>query len=289
MPSNDRPDERWDRRLARGLPGIFKRFLEAFWRFARRPLILAIVFAVFVANADKIFRVGGVERWVLVAGVAALACSIFLVLWRSRTRRRLLNLERQMRLAEELGRVSSEQALLLGAQRDADSQDLAIAARDRTYANLQRDVGNGLTKVLESPDSIDVVRYVERNCLRAINETLAGELGGESTIVRIETGIAIRTDDGLRVTHASGPITQELKDEGGCLSGETPIEDLLARKAAAHFRREGWYVAPLADTVPQQYLFMLSTELLGPAEHYALKQLAWLCKLATVALVRVVP
>jgi hypothetical protein len=286
------PDDRPDRRRERRDRVRLRRLGKSLSTLARHPLVLAVVFAIAVANADKIVKVGGFERWALVAVIGVLIAASLLVLWRSRTRQRLLDFERQigalteqLAVAEQLNHVNKEQADLAEAERDADRSELAIAARARTYADLQSDVAEGLAEALKSKDSINVVKFVERNCLRPINETFAGELGDGARDVKIETGIAIRTREGLRVTHGSGSVTLELKEEGGCRTGAKPIEQLLTLKAAAYFRGGGWQAVPLAETEPLQYLFILSTEQLGPAERHALEQHAKLIKLAAASLV----
>jgi hypothetical protein len=291
--SNDPREDPNPKRLDRAARSVLGWIASAISNFVQHPLVLIVVFGVAAGGSDEVIQVSGVARWVVIITVTGLVFASLLVLWQSRTRRRSVDLEtavdalqKQIDAAKDLEQINREQAKLHEEQRKADRRALALAARAKIYADVLQDVTHGLDYVVEHRDSLDgdAVQFVERNSLRPTNETFAAELSTDEVRPKIETAIAVRTASGFRVTHASGPFTKLLKEDGGCHTGGRSIEDVLARKAAANFRPGGWHVVPLIDTHPQQYLFILSSVPLEEPEHYALEQQAALIKLTSHAL-----
>ena len=255
-------------------------------RTIQRILGLVLVLGVVVAGGGNTpANVSPVVRWALVSAIAVAGIVGGLLVWRSRTRTKLVELERQSEALAAQVRASDELRAVQAEELDAQAGDLAAAERERIYAELLEDVTNGLHDVLRNGGASgdEQVRFVEDNSLKVVSDTFAAELTDRKGRPRIEMGIAVKTSSGFRVTHASGPYTDGLKDPQGCFA-VSGIEEVLARKAAAAFVRDGWYVVPLTDTHPLQYLFMLSTVPPQDPERTALKQHAALIKVTVAAL-----
>jgi hypothetical protein len=234
--------------------------------------------------------------------VFVVTCSL-LVLWRSRTRKRLAQrgeqvsalisqvdaLANQIKTGEGLRKIQAQELMNLQLRCDAAEEAMQEAEDSlrivRRYETLQRDVANGLYYALWNGGTVggDIVHFIEDNSLKPINDTFIAELVADGEKVRVETGIARQTSYGFQVTHASGQFTKELRRDGGCNSART-IEAAVALKAAAFFVKDGWYVVPLTDTDPLEYLFVLSNVVLGESERASIDQQAPLIKITMAAL-----
>ncbi len=272
----ERAAQRVLRWIGRMLSGTLQRVLG----------VILVLGVVVFGGANAPAHVNPVLRWTLVAVIAVAGLASLALVWRSRTRAKLIELQRrndalttQVKTGDELRAVQAEEMATHAAER-------AAASRARVYGKLLDDVTNGLYDQLRNGGASgdELVRFIEGNSLKLINDTFAAELATDDLRPRIETGIARRTSYGFEVTHASGPFTADLKRDHGCYAGTRPIEEVLALKAAAQFTRDGWFVLPLTDTDPLQYFFMLSTVPPEDPEKEALKHHAALIKVTVAAL-----
>jgi hypothetical protein len=178
------------------------------------------------------------------------------------------------------------------AKEEAEEEALRAAADARKralYADVFDDVAAGLAYAMspEGPPS-SIMAFIEDNSLKPIAETLReGLLPDAPSTARIEVGIAQRSGPNYVVTHASGPQTGAMKAHGPCYSADKPFNQVLSRKAAAHFVRDGHHQVPLIGMENEQYLFVLSTVHLGAGEREWLARHAGLIKLTVAALTRI--
>jgi hypothetical protein len=255
-----------------------------------RTLLFGIALAVLIGGRTGAVAVGDTVSWIALSTMVLSAFAGIFLLWRSRTRAQSSIVARERDALQEKLDTVGEMRRIESAERAAE-RDAATRSEEKkaVYRQLERDGLNGLDYALRNADSLPggIERFVEGNSLEPINEAFAAELGSAGDHVRVETGIAVRVEHGFRVTHASGKYTHQLKSEGSCHTGPRKIEDVLSRKASAHFIRDGWHVIPLEDTEPLHYLFILSSVPIGRDERESLEYHAALVRVTTAIFQRV--
>lgn len=274
-------------RLERFAQGLIRWIGRMISRTVQRILGLILILGVVVlGGANTPANVSPAVRWTLVAVMIVATVAAALLVWRSRTRKKLVDFQREIDALEAQVRKGEELHAVQAEELSSQSGEIAAAERAKIYGKMLDDVTNGIySQLCDGVASGDeLVRFIEDNSLKLINDTFSAELATDGDRPRIETGIALRTATGFQVTHASGPFTKDLKHENGCYAPQRSIQEVLSLKAAASFVRDGWFVLPLTDTQPLQYFFMLSTVLPEEPETDALKRHAALIKMTVAAL-----
>jgi hypothetical protein len=263
----------------------------------RQPVIALLLFGTVTTGSGGVAtQVNGALRIVLLVICAMAALISGIVVWRSRARLRITELELENRALktrllknQELRELQDKELVEKDERIKAQQESLAMHNRRAAYWRVEQDVAIGLRAALQHEEVAHsgMVRFIENNSLRPLNEKIAAELQSDHQKPAVEVAIAQQTPFGFRVTHASGMYTARMKDEGECFTGEQDIRRVVARKAAAHFHRDGWHVCRLAGAEPTQYLFLLANVPLQQPERDALIQHANNITLTMTALAKI--
>ncbi len=271
-------------------PGKLERFARATLKTlldlgkgaVRQPLtaVLAITLGGGAATATQI---DGPARWITLGALGVAGLASLLILWHAAAAKRAAELEADVAaLANELEeRRAAEQRLIELGREQAEALDRheERERRDAIYAEHLKGVIRGFAGALNEGWAVgnEFVHLVESTSLSATAELFAGQLG-RGAKVRVELGLAEPSEHGYRVTHASGPYTRELKTSGECYT--KVLAPVLARKAEAHFIKDGWHLIEMEDG---RSLICFTEVLLSASEKSALGEQAAIIELITVA------
>jgi hypothetical protein len=249
----------------------------AFGALARAPLpwLLTALTSGVAFVAGSLAAYGDYVAGALAGVAAAVAIVVPLVISRLSQQQLIIELE-----AED-SRPFSEGT-------DELSELRALVDLRATYEKHEINVLNDLHlafRDLELRDS----RLIESTVLTPTAEVFAVMLAGrtEHPNPHVELGVAVQTDRGVTVTHSSGEFTADLKRGGELYIGSLRMEEVLARKAAAHFASGGWFAVDLAGLDgPHRLLFALTDVPFGQAEREFLLRQAAVLRFALAALAR---